>query len=309
MNVTHRVVNDTGFHTHLWASAPWAACYPQGIVPMAIGKEPNVSGVLNLFSYRKIGKTVVINPPFTQHCGLTIHVETEKNFGIITQRKKVLRALADYLDNQYSGAYIDIALPPEITDVQPFLKTGFTIGVGYTYRLNLTPGIDQLLSDFSPERRKNIRDSKKENFEILFDSDAEPILALVAQTFKNSGLHFDRDILKNIINSPTTFTVAVYEKKKLIAAAVIGFDHHTAFYLAGGTDKISSTAGALVLWEAVVKSREKGLKVFDFCGSSVPSIERFFRGFGGELNPFFRIKKNNKLFDLLKATKEKLDWI
>jgi hypothetical protein len=37
--------------------------------------------------------------------------------------------------------------------------------------------------------------------------------------------------------------------------------------------------------------RKRGVGVFDFEGSMVPSIETFFRGFGGTIVPFYQIRK------------------
>ena len=42
---------------------------------------------------------------------------------------------------------------------------------------------------------------------------------------------------------------------------------------------------------AIQAAQERGLKTFDFEGSSIPPIERFFRGFGGQLTPYFSIHK------------------
>ena len=41
------------------------------------------------------------------------------------------------------------------------------------------------------------------------------------------------------------------------------------------------------------KPKENKSKVFDFEGSMIPQIEKYFRGFGGELTPYFVLQKNN----------------
>ena len=45
---------------------------------------------------------------------------------------------------------------------------------------------------------------------------------------------------------------------------------------------------ASCLWEAIRWARGIGLEVFDFEGSSVPGVERFFRRFGGNLETVTR---------------------
>lgn len=294
----------------MWAQLQWAEAYKQGVIPLAIGKREHAVAVLQVFSYKRLGKTVLINAPYTQHCGLSIHFGSDKTYQKNSQTKRVLRAFAKHLNQSFSNAYIDIALPPEVVDVQPFVKLGFAIDVSYTYRLNLVPEEATLLKNLSPERRKNIRDAQKAGYEVHVNQHFKEGLDLVDQTFKKSGLHYDIDILKRLMAQNFAYTVTVAKKSEVLAVAVMACDSNNAYYIAGGTSQQQNTggAGAYVLWESIKLAKEKKIPVFDFCGSSVASIERFFRGFGGELTPYFRIKKNNKLFDLLRATKEKLEW-
>ena len=43
--------------------------------------------------------------------------------------------------------------------------------------------------------------------------------------------------------------------------------------------------------ESIRHAKELGLKTFDFEGSVIPAIERYFRGFGGKLTPYYRVNK------------------
>nr|HPR68216.1 methicillin resistance protein [Kiritimatiellia bacterium] len=47
----------------------------------------------------------------------------------------------------------------------------------------------------------------------------------------------------------------------------------------------------LAVWEAIRHAKEAGLETFDFEGSVIPPIERFFRGFGGRLTPYYTVNK------------------
>jgi hypothetical protein len=52
---------------------------------------------------------------------------------------------------------------------------------------------------------------------------------------------------------------------------------------------------SLLLWEAINKSAKKA-KAFNFEGSMIEPIERYFRAFGGKLTPYFEIKKTSSKF-------------
>jgi hypothetical protein len=43
----------------------------------------------------------------------------------------------------------------------------------------------------------------------------------------------------------------------------------------------------------MLHARSKGIEVFDFEGSMIPSVEKFFRSFGGELRPYYSVNKSN----------------
>ena len=54
---------------------------------------------------------------------------------------------------------------------------------------------------------------------------------------------------------------------------------------------VSLTDAERMIRAAILKAKEMGLQVFDFEGSIVPPIERYFRGFGGKLTPIFSVHK------------------
>ena len=75
------------------------------------------------------------------------------------------------------------------------------------------------------------------------------------------------------------------------------WDKKSAYYIAGGSPIDVRTTGAmpLLLWEAI-KFSSKVTKHFNFEGSMIKPIERFFRAFGGEQVPYFEITKINSKF-------------
>ena len=79
------------------------------------------------------------------------------------------------------------------------------------------------------------------------------------------------------------------------------WDKVSAYYLHGVTTTKFKTSGSmsLLLWEAIKKSAKK-TTAFNFEGSMVESIERYFRAFGGIQTSYFQISKtNSKVLKLL----------
>ena len=94
-------------------------------------------------------------------------------------------------------------------------------------------------------------------------------------------------------------------EKEICGAVYLVWDKKSAYYIAGGSPKEVRTSGAmpLLLWEAI-KFSSKVTRHFNFEGSMIKPIERFFRAFGGEQVPYFEITKiNSKFISLAKTFK------
>jgi hypothetical protein len=76
------------------------------------------------------------------------------------------------------------------------------------------------------------------------------------------------------------------------AVAYVVCDRRTAYYLMGGGDPKLRTSGAssLLLWEAIRRTRPV-VSVFDFEGSMLRPVERFFRAFGGRQVPYLHVSR------------------
>ena len=70
---------------------------------------------------------------------------------------------------------------------------------------------------------------------------------------------------------------------KLHAVGYFIGDKNTVYYLAGGGDSNLRNSGAmsLLMWHAIKKVSLTS-KIFDFEGSMIEPIERFFRSFGAQ---------------------------
>lgn len=75
------------------------------------------------------------------------------------------------------------------------------------------------------------------------------------------------------------------------AAIFLAFDQNYAYLLATGR-KLHSHSGAvpLLIWQAL-KDLKHAKRQFDFEGSVMPGVEQFFRSFGGQMRPYYRVYK------------------
>ncbi|MCZ4409793.1 GNAT family N-acetyltransferase [Cryomorphaceae bacterium 1068] len=295
------------FLSELWCASLGSELKKLSVFKSEKDKEPIAN--LTFYAYRRMGVDAVITPPMAPHCGLHFYHRTEKKLSRYSDEKRALRSIAEYLAEKYPSAHVDLALPPEIKDIQPFKQAEFKSDVSYTYLLEIERRTEQdLLSEMSSERRKNIRDAEKKGYDVRINSEPEAIVTLVQDTLESKGVKSKTEQLTHLIKEGKgkVFTVSVFRQDELQSAAVIALDKSKAYYLAGGTKKETAEAGALVLWRAILEARKHSVQHFDFLGSSNPAIEKFFRGFGGQLTPYFRIIADNVVFDFLRSAKRTL---
>jgi hypothetical protein len=87
---------------------------------------------------------------------------------------------------------------------------------------------------------------------------------------------------------------AVDRQDRVHAALYLVWDGRAAYYLLGGGDPKLRNSGAhsLIMWEAI-KHAATVSKTFDFEGSMVEPVERFFRAFGARQKPYHQITRIN----------------
>lgn len=87
---------------------------------------------------------------------------------------------------------------------------------------------------------------------------------------------------------------------------MIKYYDNTVYYLMGGIHPDFKDMGGMdiVQFESIKYALESGRR-FDFEGSMIESIEKYFRSFGSIQTPYFHITKtNSKILKLKKVIKE-----
>jgi lipid II:glycine glycyltransferase (peptidoglycan interpeptide bridge formation enzyme) len=210
--------------------------------------------------------------------------------------KNVVDAVADFLDG-LGGQIIMISVPRTLTDMQPFIWRKFKVVPHYTYIIDLSIPEESLLGNMSPERRNDIRRALNDGITTERILDYGIILDLVRKSFARQSRAVDSHYLEKILyefaRGENSFAIASFREGLPIAASFCIHDRRTAYYLLGGYDPEHRHhgAGALAVWEAIRHSKSLNLERFDFEGSMVKAVERYFRDFGGDLVPYYRVNK------------------
>ncbi len=295
---------------NFFGSVAWLEIQGKGCQSYGMFKGTEMVASFHLYHYTRLGKHFLINPPMSPHCGFQARLSGEKMYSRQSEMKRLLTAMAQFLKTEYKSAFFDFSFPPEVIDVQPFQWKGFHALPRYTYLLHLDRTEEELLKQMSTERRKNIRNALEAGYEVSANSNQDAVVSLVGLTLKKAGAPFNPDLLRSLldIGDDEVYSLVISKNGKPLSAVVTVHDAHRAYYIAGGhsADNGDALAGTLALWMAIHEAQMCGCKQFDFLGSSVPAIEKYFRAFGAELTPCFGIQTGGGIVGWLQKQKRKI---
>lgn len=191
--------------------------------------------------------------------------------------------------------------------------TSYKVAGRNTHHLSSISNTEEVFKEFSSSTRQQIRKAEKK-VKVTESDSVELLYKMVSHTFKRQGKKapYTLAYVKSIYEACRKhkccrILVAKDEAGDVHGACLLAWDKRTAYYVMGGSDPKhkSSAAYSLLMWEAI-KEASKHSKEFDFCGSTIASIARFFKGFGGEPLPYLHLKKvNSKALKLVMALKGK----
>jgi hypothetical protein len=189
-----------------------------------------------------------------------------------------------------------------ITNWLPFYWQGFQQTTRYTYVIEDLTDLGAVWSQVRNNVRTDVRKAEK-RLEVSSDLSLDTLLGLNEKTFSRQGRtrSYTREFVFRldsacVQNHCRKMFFASDAQGRVHAAIYIVWDQNAAYYLLGGADPELRNSGAtsLLLWEAIQFASTVTL-TFDFEGSMIESIERFFRAFGAKQKPYFLITKVNSL--------------
>ncbi|MCB0402566.1 MAG: GNAT family N-acetyltransferase, partial [Flavobacteriales bacterium] len=231
--------------------------------------------------------------------------EGQKYTSRLSFEKEVMEVLIDALPavDEFQQKFAST-----VTNWLPFYWKGFTQTTRYTYIIHNLSDLEAVRSDFRENIRREIKKAEKD-LVIKTLAGVDELYSLKQEVYQHNQEVYP--IPKELLEKAYAYTkgqgcgevLAAYDATgSLHSILFYVWDQHAAYYLHGGTAHAFKTGGSmsLLLWEAIRRSA-KTSQVFNFEGSMIESIERYFRAFGGEQVPYFEISRtNSRLLKFLK---------
>lgn len=292
----------------LFLREEWRAIVGDGYERLAVLNEDGKAlAAFNLHRTRRAGLRLISHPAFNPHCGLWRRPQAKNPAKAVGEAKKLHTTLAEYMLAQ--DGMVHLAFPPEETDLQPWAWKGFKVVAQWTYRIDLGQGLPTIRAGYEDKQRNAIKKGLAGGTVETTD-DPDRVLNAVRSTFARKGKGLDEAttsaLLRAFLKPGLGFAFVTVENGKDSAAAFCAHAAGTCYYLLGGVDKAhaSNGAGAMAVDACIGQAHALGLPIFDFEGSMLPEVERYFRTFGGTPTPYFTVNRAPFLTEV--ALKKKL---
>jgi len=272
-----------------------------------------VAGVLPYAVRRQFGFVRLGLPPLTRSLGPWLPASEAKYAKRLAHEKDVMQALAGALP---AFAEYRQRWHPEVVNWLPLYWLGYRQTTRYTYILEPLADHDALWEGMQPKIRSDVRKARdRHGLEVIRDPSAtlDAFLALHqrAVEVRDEAAAVGSETIRRLDQACAergcrTMLLARDAEGREHAGAYVVWHEGTAYYLIGCADPDlrNSGAGSLVVWTAI-KTAAQHVQRFDFEGSMIEPIERFFRGFGGRQQPYFEVwKTRSRVLRVLRALRE-----
>ena len=275
-----------------------------------VEKGGHVVGVMPYSLQKRKGLSIISQPNLTQTMGAYIcYPAKQKNYKKLSLEKEVISKLLSSLPKFDKFTQ---SLNFEVRNILPYLWNGYQSKVFFTYVVEPT-SIATFKEGLHSDIKRRVKRANELGITVSQSNNIEEFYSVNKDTFDRKGLSmpYSLDFVKSLFdgckkhNACTIFT-AKDSRGKAIASSFLVSDSKTVYYLMGGVSTESKHLGGMDI--VLIKSIEFALnqnKRFDFEGSMVESIEKYFRSFGAEQMPYYHIyKTHSKLIKLREFIRE-----
>jgi len=223
----------------------------------------------------------IIQPPFCQQLGifssLTIQQKTFEEF---------INSFLSYnpkLYNFNSSNIIDELISENI------IKKG-------NFELNLSKSYQEIYNNYSKNLKRNIVKAKNNGLKVLNNIEADDFIVMKKETKYHevsSKLFVTmKKLIDNLCFRNSGKLYGVYQGDNLIATAFFIEESNRIVHLFSASTELGKKIGAIsFLFDYIIAKNEKSNLIFDFEGSMILGVAKFFKSFGANLTKYTSYQK------------------
>lgn len=277
-----------------------AVCGKDNWDVVLIEKGGLIWGALPYYYFKTCIGLILGMPKLTQFIGLWIRYPNgQKYTSKLSHEKEIIQGLISKLPK---FALFKQNFHYALTNWLPFYWKDFKQTTKYTYVIPSGLSEKVIWENLDKQTRSDIRNAK-EKLKIREITSLRVFYNINKQTFTRKGVRipYTYKLLRTIDNAVKDnnsgkIFVAEDGKGNLHASCYLIWDEREIYYLAGGIDHNHKNSGAmsLLIWRGINMALEQD-KSFNFEGSMLEPVEKYFRGFGALQKRYFKIWKANSL--------------
>lgn len=229
--------------------------------------------IMPLVWKKKAGLKYVYQPFYTQQLGV---------FSKEYVDPVIIKEMLAIIYKKFRFAGINFNVKNLVGEEDPF-----TVDDKSNYTLTLNKEYDQHFSSFSSNAKRNIKKALIYNESVKKDIPVEELVALkrandVIQRSEEDYQWLNK-LLETIRSRGAGSVYGIRSGTELTAAALFAFSRTRALYLVSASGKLGKEHRDMFkIVDAFIREHANSGIILDFEGSNIPSVARFFAGFGAQ---------------------------
>jgi hypothetical protein len=292
-----------------------ALCAATGAYYRIIGVFLNdqLVGGVPLYERRQQAGTVVSNRTLLYYNGIVLDLPSRKFHSDETaQLQSVLAALERGVAD-LGHAHVTLHNHGSLTDLRPFLATGWQASLSYTYVVSLTD-MAQQWERVDQNLKRLIRRCEREGVSYREDADFDALFRLHWQTHRRKGapLYLPEAAFRRFFERVQGCGLArlghaVFQDKVVASQLMLTGPHPVSHTICAGADEdhLRLGASAFLRWHAFLALHRDGFVANDLTDASLNPVTRFKSQLGGDLTPTVSVSRTGSwLYRMMGSARE-----
>ena len=269
-----------------------------------VEKGGNIFASMPYYIEKKYGLTIIKHPKLTQTSGIYFkYPKNQKYYKKLSFEKEMINKIISQLPK--FDKFIQ-SFNYKYTNLLPFYWNNFSLNIKYTYIIE-DLSLENLEKNLETDIRRRRKKASESGIIVYESNDVEKFYELNKMTFERQkeNIPYSLDFVKNLFytcqkHNACKIFFAKDREGEIIATSFLVYDEDTVYYLMGGIHPEKRNLGGMdVIQYESIKFALTSNRIFNFEGSMIESIEKYFRSFGAIQQPYYNISKiNSKLLKL-----------
>ena len=220
-------------------------------------------------------------------------------------QREIVYVLVKYLQKNYGE--ICFSCDTSMTDVKSFVNLNVVPEIRYTYKIDLTKTLEEIVKDFSKDRKKDLRKAQRLNLELVVDKDLKLFDIKQALIWEkkygdySSKFFVEKYLKESIKQNKGNVFVAKYDNE-IVGGVAIVWDNNSAYIMYSYYNHSLDVSTIPFLYNSIIHylKNETKCKYLDFEGSVFEEIEKWNLSFGAKqclyFNYYWQKKNQEKIY-------------